>query len=343
MGPGPGASRTFARLVISIAAVAIVAATLATLLWLFTPAIVATPPRNPFGLGIREAAPTPGGLGGVILALQASFYGALRNGIVAVRADRGALYALLGVAFGYGVFHAAGPGHGKAVIAGYLAAHERTVAKGFGLSLAAAALQALVAIGLVAVLGRVLQVTAATMGQATTVVEIASFTVIVMLGSMVTWRKAGVLLAAASPALSGADPACGHGGMRWRVCGCVTIPQVLTLQPGGPARWRELGGVVLAAGLRPCAGAIVLLVFASAQGLFAAGIAATAVMALGTAFTTGLIAMLAIFGRRLLLRFASVERRRTWLLVTGAETLAGACVTVVGVSLLLGVWSSGAG
>lgn len=166
----------------ALAALATVAATLTLLLWLLTPAAIPMPPRNPFGLGIREPAPAPGGLGGVILALQASFYGALRNGVAAVHADRGALYALFGVAFGYGVFHAAGPGHGKAVIAAYLAAHERTLAKGFGLSLAAAAVQALVAVGLVSVLGQLLEVTAATMGRMTNVVEFASFLVIVGLG-----------------------------------------------------------------------------------------------------------------------------------------------------------------
>lgn len=336
-----------ARLGVTLAALATVTATLALILWLFTPAVVPPPPRNPFGLGIREAAPMPGGLGGMILALQASFYGALRNGIAAVRADGGALYALLGIAFGYGVFHAAGPGHGKAVIAAYLAAQERTVAKGFGLSLAAAGVQALVAIGLVAVLSRLLGVTAVTMGQTTQVVELASFFVIVTLGGVVTWRKADMLLDAVAPVLAAPGPACGHGGMRWRGpvsggCGCGTVPSALLCQPIGPARWRELVGVTLAAGLRPCAGAIVLLVFASTQGLFAAGIAATFVMALGTAMTTGSIAMLAVFGRKILLRLARSGKAQAGVVIAGAELLAAACVAAVGLSLLLGVWTSGA-
>ncbi len=338
----PVARQNLARLAVTFAALATVAATLALLLWLFTPAVVPTPPRNPFGLGVREAAPAPGGLGGVILALQASFYGALRNGIAAVRADRGAFYALLGVAFGYGVFHAAGPGHGKAVIAGYLAAHEGTLAKGFGLSLAAATVQALVAIGLVAVLGLLLNATAATMGRITNAVELASFVVIFALGGVVTWRKAGIFLDAATPALAASGLQCGHGGMRWRACSCVALPSPLLCESTGSTQWREIAGVALAAGLRPCAGAIVVLVFASAQGLFAAGIAATFVMALGTAVTTGLIAMLAVFGRKFLLRFAQWEQARARSVVAGAELLVAACVAAVGLSLLLGVWTSGA-
>lgn len=76
--------------------------------------------------------------------------------------------------------------------------------------------------------------------------------------------------------------------------------------------------------------------------MFAAGIAATFVMALGTAVTTGLIAMLAVFGRKLLLRFAQSEQARARSVVAGAELFAAACVAAVELSLLLGVWTSGA-
>lgn len=339
--PRRGASQTPARLAISLAALATAAAVLALVLWCFTPAVAPMLPRNPFGLGVREAAPAPGGLGGIILALQASFYGALRTGLAAVGADRGALYALLGVAFGYGIFHAAGPGHGKAVIAGYLAANQQTLAKGFGLSLGAAMVQALVAIGLVTVLGLLLKATAGTMGMMTNAVELASFLVIAAVGGAVTWRKAGRVLDAIAPALAASGPLCAHGRTRWPACGCLALPSPLQGGSVGPAPWFELAGVAVAAGLRPCAGAIVVLVFASAQGLFLAGIAATVAMALGTAVTTGLIAILAIFARTFLLRF--VEGKRAWAgpAVAGAELLAAGFVSAVGLSLLLGVWTSG--
>ena len=50
------------------------------------------------------------------------------------------------------------------------------------------------------------------------------------------------------------------------------------------------------------AGALIVLVFALAQGLFAAGIAATFAMAVGTALTTGAIAAIAVFAKNLALR-----------------------------------------
>ena len=54
---------------------------------------------------------------------------------------------------------------------------------------------------------------------------------------------------------------------------------------------------IVAVGLRPCSGAIIVLVFALAQGLFWAGVAATFVMGLGTAITVAVIATLAVGAR----------------------------------------------
>ena len=97
-------------------------------------------------------------------------------------------------------------------------------------------------------------------------------------------------------------------------------------------------GVVLAAGVRPCVGAIVILVFASAGGLVAAGIAATFAMALGTALTTGAIATLAVFGKRLALRLAGGSGTTGTLVVAGLELCAAAFLLVAGIALLIGVW-----
>jgi ABC-type nickel/cobalt efflux system permease component RcnA len=105
-------------------------------------------------------------------------------------------------------------------------------------------------------------------------------------------------------------------------------------------RWRDMAGVALAAGIRPCAGALVVLVFALSQGLFAAGIAATFAMALGTALTTGAIAALAVFAKALALRAAGGRGMIGAVAIAGLELLAAAFVLVLGLSLLLGVWTS---
>jgi ABC-type nickel/cobalt efflux system permease component RcnA len=60
--------------------------------------------------------------------------------------------------------------------------------------------------------------------------------------------------------------------------------------------------VAFSVGIRPCTGAILVLVFALAQGLFWAGIFATFAMALGTAITVAVLATLALGSRELVLK-----------------------------------------
>ena len=94
------------------------------------------------------------------------------------------------LAFAYGVFHAGGPGHGKAVISAYLIANERALWRGIALSTASALLQALVAIAIVLVASLILHATALGMTRMTNYVEIVSFAAIALFGLALTWRKA---------------------------------------------------------------------------------------------------------------------------------------------------------
>ena len=103
---------------------------------------------QPFGLH-GNAAPEPGGFAGWILAEQARFYLKLSSLIRESKTNGSAAYALLGISFIYGVFHAAGPGHGKAVISSYLIANDETWRRGVVLSFASAVLQSLTAIAIV--------------------------------------------------------------------------------------------------------------------------------------------------------------------------------------------------
>ena len=165
---------------LAFAAIAVVAGASALLVWILAPAAPPPPARAPFGAALREAAPI-GGMGGAILAIQASFYRSLQAALAGLKESGAALWSLLALGFSYGVFHAAGPGHGKAVIAAYLVASERSLVRGFSLSLAAALVQALVAILLVSTASVMLQATAATMARATTGVELVSFAAVALL------------------------------------------------------------------------------------------------------------------------------------------------------------------
>ncbi|KAB1076914.1 nickel/cobalt transporter [Methylobacterium soli] len=321
-GALPARGRLALRLGLVAAAIALASLALAGLMWLIAPNLAAPPPRSPFGIGFREAAPAASGLGGWLLALQASFSRSLQGAVAGLKAG-GDWGPLMGLGFAYGVFHAAGPGHGKAVIAGYILAGERALLRGFSLSFAAALLQALVAIAIVAVGVLVLDTTAAGMTRAGSLIETVSFALVALIGLAVTWRKAGRLAALGTPAACGPD--CGH----------VHLTDAEAI--GRLGTWRERAGVVLAAGTRPCAGAVLILVFSASQGLLAAGILATLAMALGTALTTGALASLAVFAKALALRLAGGRGRSGILAVVVLELLAAAFVLVLGLAMLAGL------
>ncbi len=328
--PWPALSRRLIVMVLALAVVAGGLALLALLLSAWSPPPPPTP-RNPFGVPLpREAAPATTGIGAMILGWQSAFYRDLTAALKAVAANTAALWGLLGLAFGYGVFHAAGPGHGKAVISGYIVADDRSLRRGLALSFAAAILQALVAIALVGTLTIALNQTVQAMAVTTDIVERVSFALVAIVGALVLWRKAGAMLALGHGAQAH-DPACDH----------IHMPSPDEI--GRLRNWREMAGIVFAAGLRPCAGALIILVFAVSQGLLWAGIAATFAMALGTALTTGALAALAVFFKFAALRLAGGSSLRSARLVGALELLAAAFVAVLGAALFVGVWIGGQG
>jgi nickel/cobalt exporter len=113
---------------------------------------------QPFGM-TRSAAPVDG-LTGWIFAKQAEFYRMMSGTIRAAKQDGSAAYTLMGISFLYGIFHAAGPGHGKAVITSYLLASGDTARRGIALSFLSAAVQAASAIIIVAIGATVLKISA---------------------------------------------------------------------------------------------------------------------------------------------------------------------------------------
>ncbi|MFD2676187.1 nickel/cobalt transporter [Camelimonas lactis] len=322
--------RLVRRLLFMAVAVAIVSGGLALLALAFSQA-APPPPRNPFAGGMAETA-AGGRIGAVIIAMQSAFYRALTQGLQAFSSGGAGLWGLLGVSFAYGVFHAAGPGHGKAVISGYLVANERTLARGAALSFAAAMLQAVVAVALALVLSLVFNATAALVKLSVTVVELVSFALVALLGLALTWRKAGALATLGDP--QPADASCGPGCDHAHMPGPEAVDRARDL--------RAMAGVVLAAGVRPCSGALIVLAFALSQQALAAGVAATFAMAVGTALTTGAIAALAVFAKRLALRLASGGSMSGARAMAALELLAAAFVLVTGLALLAGL-QAGAG
>ncbi|MBB5049247.1 ABC-type nickel/cobalt efflux system permease component RcnA [Rhodopseudomonas rhenobacensis] len=352
--------------------------------------------QNPFGGPRPPASPQVGGVVGWLLEQQSLFYRQMSATIRAAKSDGSAVWTLLAISFAYGIFHAAGPGHGKAVISSYLVANEETARRGIVLSFVSALLQALVAVIVVGICAWLLNATAKTMCGAERVIEIVSYALIAAFGARLVWSKGGGFFRALSasrhrpePAFAPASAAAQHdhhhphahephvhhhdaahshahqahaelahshdhahlpghgdhhdhhdhghgepGHVHDAHCGHNHGPQPQQL--AGPGGWRRGFGAILAVGLRPCSGAILVLVFALAQGMFWAGVAATFAMGVGTAITVATIATLAVSAKGLARRLAAGREGGGALIMRGIEFSAAGLVLLFGLGLLLG-------
>jgi nickel/cobalt transporter (NicO) family protein len=334
---------------------------------------------------VRQPATT--GVVGWIVSKQSAFYRELSGLIRAAKTDGSALWGLMGISFIYGIFHAAGPGHGKAVISSYLLANEETWRRGVALSFASALLQSLTAVIFVAAVALVIDATAKMMGDTVRVIEIVSYALIIALGIRLLRLKGRSFLNTLHAVRSGleAEPSAaaalafdhvqhshdGNGRCRhhdraqgqsdddyghrhgdhahddhdhdpeeedvlpW---GHAHAPEPEEL--AGPGGWRRGLSAIVAVGLRPCSGAIIVLVFALAQGLFWAGVASTFVMGIGTAITVAAIATLAIGAKAAARRLAASRPGYGTLVLRGVEAGAATVIILLGMLLLTGTIAS---
>ncbi len=305
---------------------------------------VAFAQMRPLGAGPRAAPPPPpSGLMGWIFAKQAEFYRALTGGIRAAKTDNTAVAGLLGISFLYGVFHAAGPGHGKAVISSYLFANNETWRRGVVLSFASALLQALVAIALVGIAALIFQATAKMMGDTVRIIEIVSYSLIIVVGARLLWVKGRAFVNELRS--SGDDHDHHHHdhhdhGHDHHHHDATCHHELEPAQLAGPGGWRRGLSAIFAVGLRPCSGAILVLVFALAQGILWAGIGATFLMGLGTAITVAVIATVAVGARGFAGRIVRSGNGWGMHALRGLEVAAAVLIIAFGALLLAGYMAS---
>jgi ABC-type nickel/cobalt efflux system permease component RcnA len=247
---------------------------------------------------------------------------------------------LAALSFLYGILHAVGPGHGKTIISSYVVANEETVRRGVIISFIAAGLQALTAVLLVSLLLFGLNASGLQVNAWSNQLESVSYAMIALVGLYLLatqlrrlWRSwRGVPTAQASEA----QAAHSHGNpdhhhshhhdhaqehqhhdhqhhdhhhydRHHHAHGEACDHIVDARQLAGPFSWRKVMAVVFSVGIRPCTGAILVLVFAVTQGVFWAGVAATFAMALGTAITVAVLATLALGSRELALKLGGAN------------------------------------
>ncbi len=323
------------------------------------------------GIGTNEAVLPSSGVFAHLLnwvnAQQQGFYRQLTGAMKSMRDGGGGAWLLVGLSFAYGVFHAAGPGHGKAVISSYMLANEVALRRGVVLSFVSAFLQSATAIVVMTLVYFVLRGTSISMTDATWFLEVSSYVLVTVFGAWLLWKKAGTRLVARfsgqpvyglSAAAVGAPraasvlrrgPDCNHGaGLRFR-------GQARTDFDGGAAEicescgnshladpallgsdhfdWRTAWAAVASVGIRPCTGALIVLTFAFLNGLWMAGIASVLAMGLGTAITVSALATLAVTAKNVAVSVAGDGRIGNRIHVA-VEIAGAAFVFLIGLTLL---------
>ena len=197
--------------------------------------------------------------------------------------------ALLLFSFVYGVLHALGPGHGKVVITTWLATHPSKLKSSIGLTLAASLLQGLVAIGLVVVVLTLLQLPARQLHLSSFWLEKGSYALVGVLGLLLCWRALKKLRALLrKPKFTAFTPHHVHD----QHCGCGHQHMPDPKQLERDEDWRARLVIVLSMGMRPCSGAIMVLLFSKVIGVFGWGVASALAMAAGTSITISSLALL---------------------------------------------------
>lgn len=263
-----------------------------------------------------------------IAAQQRAVQDALAGAVRALRAGQpGAWSSLMLVCFSYGFAHAMGPGHGKALIGGYGVARRVRLGPLIGLAVASSLAQALVAVALVAGGAFAFGWTRPQMeGLAETALPPLSYALIAGLGLWLIWRGARGVRAP--------RPAVQDHHVHSDACGCGHAHGPTPAQVAQVGSLRDAGLLIGAIALRPCSGALFLLVLTFALGIGWAGVAGTFAMGLGTASVTGVVAVLAVWGREGAL--AALSETRLARVIPAVELGAGAVIATIALGMLAG-------
>ncbi len=232
-------------------------------------------------------------------AQQREVQSALAGGVRAVRAGHpGAWAGLMTVCFSYGFLHAAGPGHGKAVIAGYGMARRVRLVPLAGLALAASMAQAAFAVALVyAGVWALGWSRERVEGLAETTFLPLSYGMVAAVGLWLVWRGLRGAARARHGGAGEGDHAHAHAHAGDEDCGCGHAHGPTARQVAAVTSVRDAALLVVAIALRPCSGALFLLVVTYAMGIGLAGVAGTFAMGFGTALVTVATAGLAFWAR----------------------------------------------
>lgn len=297
---------------------------------------------SPFQMPGKPAAAEPASEPGMyqrlmfkVRQVQSELYRELSLGVRALKNDYSlsTAWGLIVISLLYGVFHAVGPGHGKAVITSYLLANERAVRQGIVLSLLSSLMQGVTAVALVLGGAWAFDLAGQRLLDSAWSMEQFSFGLIAAVGLFMIWQ---VLTGRGHHHHDHDHHEHGHdhdGHDHDHDHGHVALPPT-----GGDGRGltlRRAVPIILAVGIRPCGGALIVLVFALTNGLVFAGIGATFAMSLGTGLTVSVLAILTLTSKGLVLRFAGRDMAWAGRIETGLRLFGGLALLAFGALFLL--------
>ena len=274
--------------------------------------------------------------------------------------------------FLYGVFHAAGPGHGKVILSTYLLAQPHQVKKSVYMSVAAAILQGIVAVvlvyGLFYAFGLVTKETKAAVVWS----ERLAFALVMAIGLILMWRavKGFGWVGGAKRAHThdhghshnhdhshdhghghGHDHSHGHDHGHTQVhthshdhghhhdadgvcstCGHAHVPS--SEQIAEAKDLRTIIGIVFSIGLRPCSGAVLVLVFAKFAGIPFAGVLSVFAISIGTAITVSALAILSVQARKVAVTLLDGAVGKADLIGNAIALTGGAVLILLGYGLM---------
>lgn len=307
-----------------------------------------------------------------VMEKQRSFYGAMSQSIRQMKSQSpyAAALTLMLLSFGYGIFHAAGPGHGKAVISAWLLATENELRRGILIAFMSAVVQAITAIVIVSALLLFVTAVGSTARDIAGFLESASYGLIALMGLYLIWTALRPHQHAHAPAAAGHAHDHGHSHHDHHAhdhhkhshaghdhhdhghghhdhahhdhahdadcaCGHSHVPEARQVK--GEWSFAKACSLAFAVGIRPCSGALLVLIFANTLGLYWAGITSTFVMALGTAITVSAIATIAVYSKKLAISLA--KRDTAWLGYAAFGLRLGGGLFIVAFGILL-FWGS---
>lgn len=216
----------------------------------------------------------------------------------AIKAHKITAYlSLIWISFLYGAVHSIGPGHGKVIVTTFLATHPTKTKQALILTIGSAIMQAIVAITLVSVLLFIFDGSMRDVNNEVPTLINLSLCAVILLGASIVYKTAKQLW---------------HTFQQQKLethhhhCDHEHLPSAESINQA--TSWRSYLGIIMSIGIRPCTGAIMVLLFSKVIGLYWIGVVSAFLMAVGTAITTSSIALLTISGKRIIRRYINAPQ-----------------------------------